>query len=118
MSTETQVTWLLEQLRAAIQDAGVPLAEIDRRLGWRERTTSRVLGGRPRARLDHLFDILGAARIDPPEFFRRVAGRTDPALREMLDLAHRLEHARRRLEGWGSTSPPPAGPREDERRRG
>jgi transcriptional regulator with XRE-family HTH domain len=93
-----KVAWVLQELRAAIDERGISLAEVSRRLGWQERKVSQVLRGIPRPRLDLLFEVLGGAGISERDFFARLAGGPGDDVLEMMDHISSLEAVRRRIE--------------------
>lgn len=74
MAIDPRVKPLADRLVEALGDKGVSQAEVERRLGWSKRHLSKILNGRIKLRVDHVYDILEAADFDANEFFLRVAG--------------------------------------------
>lgn len=106
-------------LRDLVSDAGLSLAEIDRRLGRREGHLSQVLRGEIDLRYEHLLRVLDALDYDPATFFagvfprrrKRPADAADPprqsrevvqiyglGLEEVRRLHRRLERCEAVLE--------------------
>lgn len=63
---------VLRELRQAIARRGLSLREVDRRLGVAENSVSRLLRGKPRLRMDHVFEILRVLEMSAEEFWDSV----------------------------------------------
>jgi hypothetical protein len=105
MLPEREIARVLTALRRAIRARGLNFAEMDRRLGWPQSSTSLLLRGTPRARLDHVYSILQVLGLPPGDFWSSVYGAgpvLDPALtREMfahVERAAEIADELRRLE--------------------
>jgi transcriptional regulator with XRE-family HTH domain len=68
MEPETQK--LITVLQTATKVLGIPLREVERRMGLSTGYLSRVLSGKVELRVDHICAIARAMELEPAEIFR------------------------------------------------
>lgn len=111
MDAKSQAETLKQALRAEIRRRGLSLRALDRLLGRSANFSSQLFRGKPKLRVEHVFEILEALEVAPEIFFNRLYPRpgqteaedvrtlSETALhREMLALLRRVGDIAKSLE--------------------
>jgi transcriptional regulator with XRE-family HTH domain len=69
---------LAEALQRKIRESGLGYSEVERRLGMGKDTLRHILSGRVELKVKHVYGVLMALGIAPPEFFAEFYGLLTP----------------------------------------
>ena len=70
---------LAEALQRKIRESGLGYSEVERRLGMGKDTLRHILSGRVELKAKHVYGVLKALGVAPPEFFAEFYGLLTPS---------------------------------------
>ncbi|MCP4653949.1 MAG: helix-turn-helix transcriptional regulator [bacterium] len=82
-AAESQLSEVLQRLRAKIREAGFTQVEVDQKLGWKRNRMSSLVRGKTALRVDHLFAICEVIGVFPRQLLR-IDPQADQALTTLL----------------------------------